>query len=385
MSAHARLFSASAAVRWMACPASARACEGLEDVSSDAAEAGTFAHHLASGILAHPGEPPIVGKDTELDDDIFEAMIEYTERVKEAAQGKSLLVEQQVDYSEVIGEPESFGTADAIIIGDGTMEIRDQKTGRHKAYALPQLGLYALGALHQFEALGPFHTVRLVIDQGIIGHFDDITLTMAELEAFANEVRQAVAACMAPVPMYVPGEKQCRFCRAKGNCTALATFVEETIGQRFENLDAEELKAEPDSIGLNRLSHAMSAVELVEIWCKGVRARTERELLAGQEIDGWKLVQGKKGNRKWSSDQEAEAQLRKMKLKVEQIYNLKVISPTTAEKLAKAGTIGPRQWPALKTLITQSEGGLSVAPASDPRPAATPVAPAEAFDNLEIA
>jgi len=135
-------------------------------------------------------------------------------------------------------------------------------------------------------------------------------------------------------------------------------------------------------VGLNYLAHCMSAVDLIEGWCKGIRARTERELLAGQTIDGWKLVQGRKGARKWSSETEAEAQLRKMKLKVEDIYNLKVISPTTAEKLAKAGTIGPRQWPALKGLITQSEGGLSVAPASDPRPAASPVASADEFEAI---
>jgi hypothetical protein len=366
----------------MACPASAKACEDLPDVSSDYAEAGTLAHDIASAILKGSDQVGHGMNLGDLSDDIVDATIDYTERVMEAAAGKHLLVEQQVDYSEVIGEPGSFGTADAIIIGDGILEIHDLKTGRNKAYALPQLGLYALGAVHQFEALGPFHTVRLVIDQGVIGHFDDVSLTAAELEAFANEVRQAVVACMEPNPAFIPGDKQCRFCRAKAHCPALAAHVEETIGQSFENLDAEELKTEPDRVGLNYLSHCMAAVDLVEIWCKGVRARTERELLAGNAIDGWKLVQGRKGARKWSSEDEAEAQLRKMKLKVEEIYSLKVISPTTAEKLAKAGTVGPRQWAQLQRMITQAEGGLSVAPSSDSRPAASPVASVSDFEAL---
>ena len=378
MTAHARLFSASAAPRWMLCPGSVRLCEGLEDTSSAYAEEGTLAHEIAAAVLQ--GAQTV---DTdELADDIFDAVVDYTERVRQAAEGKTLLVEQRVDYSEVIGHAESFGTADAIIIGDGILEIRDLKTGRNPAYALPQLGLYALGALHQFEALGPFDMVRLVIDQGRIGHFDEVELTMEELAGFQHEVLGAVEAALEPEPRYVPGEKQCRFCKAKAHCPALAAQVAETIGQDFENLDAEDLKAEPERIGLNYLAHCMSSVALVEDWCKGIRARVERELLAGNTIDGWKLVQGRKGARKWSSEQDAEQQLRKMKLKVEDIYDLKVISPTTAEKLAKAGTIGPRQWPALQALITQSEGGLSVAPASDKRPAASPVASASDFEAI---
>ena len=63
-------------------------------------------------------------------------------------------------------------------------------------------------------------------------------------------------------------------------------------------------------------------------------------------------------------------------------HDATLVVDTTAEKLAKAGTIGPRQWPALQALITQSEGGLSVAPASDKRPAASVTAKAEDFADL---
>ena len=51
------------------------------------------------------------------------------------------------------------------------------------------------------------------------------------------------------------------------------------------------------------------------------------------------------------------------------MYDLKLITPPAAEKLVKAEVIGPRQWKKLEVLITQAEGGKSVAPASDPRPA----------------
>jgi hypothetical protein len=52
------------------------------------------------------------------------------------------------------------------------------------------------------------------------------------------------------------------------------------------------------------------------------------------------------------------------------IGNNGAFSPTDARvNFAKAGTIGPRQWPKLQEMITQAEGGHHVAPESDKRPA----------------
>jgi len=61
--------------------------------------------------------------------------------------------------------------------------------------------------------------------------------------------------------------------------------------------------------------------------------------------------------------------MKPMRLKLEEMYDLSLISPTTAEKLVKAKTIGPRQWNRLVPLITQSDGKTHVAPVSDERPA----------------
>jgi hypothetical protein len=69
-----------------------------------------------------------------------------------------------------------------------------------------------------------------------------------------------------------------------------------------------------------------------------------------------------------------------MRLKVEEMYDLKLISPTTAEKLAKAKTIGPRQWKTLQEGITRSEGAMHVTPDSDPRLALVLTKVADEFD-----
>lgn len=61
--------------------------------------------------------------------------------------------------------------------------------------------------------------------------------------------------------------------------------------------------------------------------------------------------------------------MKAMRLPPEQMYERSLISPASAEKLHKAGAIGPRQWPKLAAHITQREGRPSVAPEADKRPA----------------
>lgn len=74
--------------------------------------------------------------------------------------------------------------------------------------------------------------------------------------------------------------------------------------------------------------------------------------------------------------------LKKMRVKHDQMYDYKLISPTTAEKLAKADVIGPRQWPQVEAMITQSPGKPSVAPESDKRPALNIAPTADAFEDI---
>ena len=138
--------------------------------------------------------------------------------------------------------------------------------------------------------------------------------------------------------------------------------------------------------------------DLIEDWLKAVRAEVERRLLASEEVPGYKLVRGKQGNRAWADKVAAEAALKAMRLKVEQMYDLSLISPTSAEKLApkldgdgkpkpvKDGqeppAIGPRQWKTLQGLIVRAEGKAHVAPAADPRPALVLTPAADEFAEV---
>jgi hypothetical protein len=189
-----------------------------------------------------------------------------------------------------------------------------------------------------------------------------------------------------------PGD-HCRttFCDARATCPKLAEFVAQTVSGTevdvstagdFDDLtNPENMKYEVDADDkVMWLSVAMSRTDIIEDWCKQVRAETERRLLAGTPVPGFKLVQGKRGARAWGDATAVEETFKSMRLKQEEMYDFKLISPTTAEKLLKES---PKRWNRVLPLITQSEGKPSVAPESDKRPALVITPTENDFDNIE--
>lgn len=379
--AHARL-SPSSAKRWMTCPGSVKLTDGLVDEGSEHAAEGTAAHEMAERILKGEAGFELVGRKAENGVEFTEDMLRYVQVYVTLitdlrGEGGELLVEQRLPIGQWTGEDGAHGTSDAVIINGEELTVADLKFGRGVAVEADhneQLMIYALAALDQYDLIhGPFSTVRLVISQPRLGAVSEWPVSVTDLLAFGERVKAAAAACDQPDAPLVPSEGACRWCKAKATCPKLQGEVLEM----FEAVDPKDASLPADNLAL-----AMSKVGLIEGWCKAVRAETERRLLAGEAVAGWKLVQGKKGNRKWSDAEEAEALLKGFKLKLEDIYDLSLISPTTAEKRAAAGTIGPRRWKKLLPLITQSEGSPSVAPASDKRPALPVSAVTDEFEVL---
>lgn len=367
MTAHA-LLSASASERWLSCPGSVALCRGLPDKSSKYADGGTEAHEMASRWLL--GMPPGITSRQDRPEmvDFVEKYVDFVNEIKGDGQ---LLVEQRVDYSSYIGVRDSFGTSDAIIISSDGEEICviDFKYGMGisvDADHNPQLQLYALGALNEYSALGDFKRARMIIHQPRLHHISEWSCSIAELLEFGKVAK--MAALVATSPLNNPGDnlhpsvKGCRWCKASATCPALARKVEEEIEQGFDDIT----EALPVSTLIDELSAKMKAIPLIEVWCKAVRAEVERRLTEGEAVEGFKLVRGKMGNRKWTSETEAENALKLMRYKREEMYSFNVISPTAAEKLLSDN---PRRWAKIEALITRSEGKLSVAPLSDKREA----------------
>lgn len=415
MSDHA-ILSPSGAPGWIRCAGKLAMEAGKSDESSEFADEGTAAHQLASwcleenkSALAYKGRRIAVGFRTfEVTDDMAEHVQTYVDAIHDrieqfklrGAVSVELMVEVRVEFSVFVGYPGQFGTSDVVLLvewpnGEMTIDVNDLKFGRGvKVHAAgnEQMKVYALGAFDQFSALGNYTKVSWAIHQPRISHFDEDECDATELLAWAADVLKPAAerAMMfyesrefAPLSAsdLTPGEKQCKFCKAKGSCPAAAQQALNTVADDFVDMTrpiepqiaaAKERVTESDNAHIGEL---LGQIDFIESWCKAVRAKAESEMLAGRDVPGYKLVAGKKGNRAWTNVDEVEAMMKSMRLKQEVMYDFKLISPTSADKLAKAEVIGKKQWPKLQALITQSEGGLSVAPASDKRPAVviTPV------------
>ena len=381
MSDHAEL-SPSSAARWIVCPGSVALCRGLKDESSPAADEGTMMHNAAAVCLEHGGNAlALVGTvdgrtKLTLDEEQARAVQVYVDHVRaivEATKG-TLLVEQRVSIEHMTGEKGAKGTADAVILTPDELIVLDAKFGRGvevDAVNNPQLLMYAHGVLKEHEIAYEFSRIRIGIIQPRLGAAPEWTLSPYELEEFAVEIEVSAALTRHPAAELIPSPKGCRWCRAKATCPAIRA----TVLDDFEAVV-------PETADDNDLARVMVNADMIEKWVKAIRAEVERRLLAGEPVPGYKLVQGKRGNRAWTNADDAEALLKSMRIKHEFMYDYKLASPTSLEKLAKANEVGPRQWVKIQELITQSEGTPSVAPISDKRPALVTSAVVSDFDDV---
>lgn len=355
------------------------------------------------------------------------------------ADGATIYPEQKLSIEFITGEEDATGTADAVVIKSRTAFVFDLKYGRGVqvfAEGNEQVLIYGAAAVADFDPLGEIEQIELHILQPRLNHFDVWKLSVAEMNERIEAIRQASALILAGEEglTAVPGEKQCKFCKVKATCHENRDHLIQLVTEDFVDLDkgfikvempqAEKLLANAfgvkpaaityhawqqeesgDIVGEHftvkkpnlrpsieaaelklvdssdeRLATLMDAADQLEGFVKAVRAETERRLLTGSFTDPrYKLVEGRQGARSWTSEAEAEAAMKAMRLKVDQMYDFKVISPTQAERVLKEAN--PRKWNKLQPLIGRSDGKPSVAPASDKRPALS-MAIAEQFEEL---
>jgi hypothetical protein len=394
----------------MRCPGSVVLEAQYPDSSSAYAREGTAAHELAALVLedGDATAQAYVGKRIAYNDhgedvqwpitqDMADYVDDYVKLVRERAEGATLLVERKLPIDHITGEASATGTSDVVIIDHANSEIVviDLKYGmgvRVSAEENEQTQLYALGALEEYSVLGDFAHVSMLIHQPRLNHVSEWTITVEQLLTFAKSASFAAGQCDlarsldgedALAGFLSPGEKQCRFCKAKATCPALRAEITDVVGGSSAATPDEFAEFLPEPVdmqtGDNYLPIAMAKVGMVEDWCKAVRAEVERRLLAGQNVDGYKLVEGKRGPRKWSDADDIEQLFKSFRLRQDEMYDFTLISPTKAEKVFKEN---PKRWAKVQERITQSTGKPSVAPATDKRPALAVQSVADDFRDL---
>lgn len=383
---HAQL-SPSGALRWMACPGSVDLCRDLVDTSGEAAAEGSMLHELSAKFLDDitfdtPDNPLLSlveqdGYSFQITEERMDAVTEYVNVVQSIFNdtGGTLYVEQRLPIGWLTGEEGAHGTADAVIVSEHELIVIDAKFGRGVEVSAEnnmQLAIYALGAMREFEIAFDFDTIKMIIVQPRLNNTTVWTITTDELRLIGADIALAADRTKTST-LLVPTPGGCRWCKAKATCPAIAneilTAFDTVVPEAANDLD---------------LGSIMSRADMIEKWVKEIRAEVERRLLSGAPVTGYKLVRGKRGNRQWIDEVEAEETLKAMRVKHDLMYKYSLVSPTVAEKLAKSGDIGPRQWAKLQESITQAEGKPSVALETDKRPTLTVSVVADACDFNDV-
>ena len=409
MSAHAQL-SPSKRNRWALCPGSIREeAKYPEQESGPAAVDGTHSHTLLEKCIDQDvNAQHFVGQNLFDHEGQFKVDADRAKRVqialdyiakRKAEEGTpffipKVLSETRVDPAHLLGRGDLSGTVDVQIECYDTLELIDYKDGMGVVSAEGNLQLeqYAYGVLagYKLPVNGPypFDKVRMTIIQPKLAlrgmnPITSHTVTVAELLANMGTIIVQAAATDKPDAPLVPGESQCKFCRAKGSCSALAGNVMKEVGIMFQPtvtqpLDVAQQSADKDPTTMDdaQIRQIMEAAPLMRQLLEGVEAEALRRLQAGQSIPGLKLVNGR-GSRAWAlPEAEMAEKLVKMGIPKGAVYETKLVTPAKAEKLTwekKDGTkvtLTERQLNRMEQeYVVKMAGKLTVVPESDSRPA----------------
>lgn len=382
MAGHA-LLSPSASHRWLHCTAAPRLEEGIKDEGSDYAAEGTLAHAYCAmklkNFLGLPtdGEKEEIaalqekygtGEMAEYTDTYVTIVLEKYNAARAATPDAQLLVETRLDFSDYV--PEAFGTADAIIIADGTMEVIDFKYGKGvkvSAVENPQMMIYALGAYARFAFEYRIDNLRATIVQPRIDNLSEYEITVEELTAWAaNVLAPAAEKAYKGEGPQTPGA-WCQFCKVKNQCRTLANKCKEVVAVDPKLITPEELAKD-----------VLPMVPIVKTWISGVEDFALAQALSGIQLPGWKIVEGR-SVRKITDTDSVAAVLTKNGYKQNDIFKpVEMRTITDLEKL-----VGKKQFAAMcGEWINKPQGKPTLAPEGDKRKAIDPIA--DDFKGINI-
>ncbi|NRG43270.1 DUF2800 domain-containing protein [Bacillus sp. CRN 9] len=372
--AHA-LLSASASHRWLACTPSVRLEEQFPDSTSDFAREGTLAHEIAELKLRKYFTEPMSQRtfNTRLNkmkkhELYHEEMLKHTDTYLEYLKGISLslpsapyaAVEKRINYSSYA--PEGFGTVDCLMVGGDTLYVTDFKYGKGVAVSAennPQMKLYALGAYLEYSFLYPIKTIKLAIIQPRLNIISEFDLTVQELLSWGDEIKPVAEDAFAGKGDFVPGE-HCKFCRAKAQCRARA--------EEFSAL-ADFTSLKPPLLTDEEVGQMLERGQHVESWIKALKDYALGQCLKGNEVPGWKAVEGR-GSRSFVDQDKAFDHLRVNGVDEAILYERVPLTVSKIEKVLKK-----KEFTSLLDEaghIVKSPGKPTLAPAGDKRKSISP-------------
>lgn len=339
MSAHA-IISPSGAHRWLECTPSARLEQEFEDKTSEAADEGTLFHAIGELLILRK-----LGRVTKkhFDDQIAKAMankhydapmmdyaedysvfvIEKYNEVRKTTPDAEIFVEYRFDLTKWI--PEGFGTGDVSIVGNGMMIFIDAKYGKGVYVEVTenkQLMTYSLGALEAFGWLYDIKSVQMWIYQPRIDNIDSFEMTADGLRQWGDtKLRPMAEKAFRGEGEYKPGD-HCKFCRAKGECKALAGFNLELAKYEFKHADLMEDE---------QIADIITRYKMFTDWIKAVYDQALKKAIDGYKYPGYKVVYGR-SIRRYSDPNAALELLKEKNFDLDDIAPRKLLNLTKMQK-----------------------------------------------------
>jgi len=371
--AHA-ILSPSSAERWINCPPSARINAQAPRQDTVYTKEGTLAHAVAElkarkyfltgmGPKKYAAEMKKLRGDEMWQEEMDGYTDEYLGELKKIANSFPsapwIVLEKQLDLSEVAEG--MFGTADCVMIGGKTLHVVDFKYGKGvevEARENPQMMLYALGALMEYDVIYDIDTVRMTIVQPRIRSGPDTWETTAEelLMWGVGTVQPAAELAAKGEGEYAEGD-WCRFCAIRGSCRARAgaNTALEDFGFRL-----------PPELTDGEVAKALTMGARLKTWLGDVEEYALRACLDGRDIPGYKAVEGR-SNRAWTDQDKAFAAAVKAGVPEEMLYERRSVTLAALEKI-----MGKKAFTdALSPYVTTPPGKPTLVRSDDRRPAVT--------------
>lgn len=380
---HAKL-SSSASKRWLGCPGSVKLSEHYPNGSSIYADEGTIAHGMAEGMISKDDKlvqkyeveaAKFYGEHPELNGTFLEMKMilqpyvdyvfeEYAAQVHEDGAAQ-LMTEERVDLTEYI--PGGFGTSDVVILRQGRLHIIDLKYGKGVSVSAednPQLKLYALGTLARFDMLYDIEDVVMTIYQPRLDNVSTDTIKAKDLYTWGEEVIKPGAQLALSEDAPVHAGDWCQFCPARYDCKERAR-------------DAMELQKYLGQMVLSpeEIAEILGKIDRLTKFAEDIKDSALTKALDGEEIPGWKVVEGRSIRKYVGSEEEIVRQCEGAGYDKALLYERKLLTITNMEKL-----MGKKQFAeVLGAYVEKPEGKPTLAPESDKRPAITNNSAAEDF------
>ena len=362
----------SASGRWSVCTASPQFivdnAAKLPSDSSEYADEGSVAHDIAAKLLTG-NDPGLVAPE------MLKHVETYTLHVLQQTDPhiiKSVLkVEQPVNLFYM---PHRSGIVDAAVILPDIVYINDLKYGigvSVEAEGNTQLAIYAESLIQSWEQLMDFpddlNVVLTIVqprDRNNPEPIREWRLTRKELAEFAKDLAAKAELAMTGKGEFVPDDKACQFCPAKGICSAYATRGLVALPEPARVIELPH----PGTLTREQRVQALKAKKVLAQWMEALEDQEIHDLTNGAEPVGLKLVEGK-SNRKWANVDDALKLLSNHLSLDEMRPREEIISPAAAERALKGAKLSTRFINKMESLITRPEGKPTLVSADDPRPA----------------